>query len=153
MEVIGLTKEMCSKESIVANNVFIDATGVGAGVLDRFREVGFNVVGVNMSSVALHKEKYVNIRAEAYLRMGAWLKKGGMLVKDADWVELEVIKYKLKSSGKLVIISKEELRKNGITSPDVADALMLTFCRSDGDAMQRISNRFQINRTKQPKYV
>ena len=106
-----------------------------------------------MSSVATHKEKYVNIRAEAYLRMGEWLKKGGMLVKDADWVELEVIKYKLKSSGKLVIISKEELRKNGITSPDVADSLMLTFCRTEGGMMQKINKKFQINRIKQPKYV
>jgi hypothetical protein len=42
-------------------------------------------------------------------------------------LQLAEIRYKPDSSGKLKIMSKEEMLKRGIKSPDVADALSLTF--------------------------
>ena len=44
--------------------------------------------------------------------------------------ELANIKYKFNSKGQLQIESKEDMKKRGLNSPDVADALMLTFASS-----------------------
>ena len=55
---------------------------------------------------------------------------GGKLLRDDDWHELTEVKYKIAdSSGKIKIMSKEEMLKEGIDSPDVADALSLTLLR------------------------
>lgn len=127
MDIIGLTSEIMQKYDVEPENTFIDATGMGAGVYDRFREKGIRIQGVNLSSSADEKEKYANKRAEIYFRLREWLKRGGHLEKAKDFFQLTDIKYKLRSTGTLKIINKAELRRKGIPSPDVADALALTF--------------------------
>ena len=141
-----------TRGALTEENIFIDATGIGAGVYDRFRETGWNVRGINMAEAAVNKEKYINIRAEAYFRLREWIKKGGTLKKDTDFLQLNDIKYKMRSNGKLKIIDKDTLRRNGIPSPDVADALMLTFGREDDGISFANKNKIKMNRLKQPKY-
>ena len=58
----------------------------------------------------------------------------------------------MRSNGKLKIIDKDTLRRNGIPSPDVADALMLTFGREDEGRAFANKNKIKMNRLKQPKY-
>jgi hypothetical protein len=48
--------------------------------------------------------------------------------------DLTSLGYKFDSSGRLLIESKDDLRKRGMKSPDTADALALTFYV--GDYMQ-----------------
>jgi hypothetical protein len=50
-------------------------------------------------------------------------------MRDDDFLQLVNIKYKYSSAkkGQLIIESKDEMAKRGLESPDVADALMLTF--------------------------
>ena len=152
MDVIGTTRKFVEDYHLQESNVFIDATGLGAGVYDRFREIGWQVTGVNMSESAVQKEKFINIRAESYFRTRDWIKAGGMLERDSQFLQLTDIKYKMRSNGKLKIIDKETLRQNGIPSPDVADALMLTFARSDEGRTFAMKNKIKMNRLKQPKY-
>ena len=65
-----------------------------------------------------------------------------------EWYQLSQIKYKVRdSSGKLMIMPKDEMRKQGIESPDVADALALTFSRDS------IINRDKILTTEQKELV
>ena len=47
-----------------------------------------------------------------------------------DTLESELVapRFKFQSNGKLKVESKDELKKRGLRSPDLADALMLTFC-------------------------
>jgi len=67
-----------------------------------------------------------------YWRAREWILRGGKLEKDDDWKQLTKIKYKIAdSSGRIKIMSKEEMLKEGVDSPDVADAFALTFARSD----------------------
>jgi len=152
MDVIGTTKDLASRYNITEENIFIDATGIGAGVYDRFRETGWNVRGINMAESAVNRDKYINIRAEAFFRLREWIKKGGTLKKDSDFLQLNDLKYKMRSNGKLKIIDKDTLRRNGIPSPDVADALMLTFGREDEGRAFANKNKIKMNRLKQPKY-
>ena len=41
--------------------------------------------------------------------------------------ELTLPSYKHLSTGKIQVESKEELKKRGVTSPDLADAFLITF--------------------------
>jgi len=62
------------------------------------------------------------------------------------------MRYKLNSSGKIQMISKEILTKKSIHSPDTADALIMTFTRPDDTYSYKNKEKVKQNRAKQPKY-
>lgn len=127
MQIAGQVLRLAKEEYIKPENIFVDVIGVGGGVVDRLKEQGWNVKGVNVAESPKDKENYVNLRAELYASsVKDWLKTG-QLPKDDDWLELASIKYKFNSQGKLQLESKEDMKKRGLDSPDVADSLMLTF--------------------------
>lgn len=145
MDIVGTTRDIAEKHGVDYENIYLDATGMGVGVYDRFTEQGLSVNGINMAESAMNKEKYVNIRAEAYKRTRDWLKAGGTLKRDTRWLELCDIRYKTRSNGKIQIIDKLTLRKRNIKSPDVADALMLTFTAPDSNKMESSKRRLITN--------
>ena len=125
--------------SVKANDVFIDATGIGKGLYDRFKEMEVDpkygsVNGIYGASEPLNKQMFANKRAENYWLAREWIIRGGQLEEDVDWMQLARVKYKVNSSGKIIIMSKEEMLRNGIDSPDVADAFSLTFAKPDQPA-------------------
>lgn len=152
MDAIGITRDLMDKYDIIEENVYLDATGMGSSTYDRFIESGLNINGRNMSESALDKEKYINIRAEAYTRAAKWIKQGGTLKTNSDWMELCDMRYQLRSSGKIKMISKEQLLKNGIHSPDTADALIMTFTSPDDTYSYQNKQRIKQNKAKQPNY-
>src|SRR5262249_16946047 len=87
---------------------------------------------------------YLNLRAEAYWRLREWLRKNGELVEDKGWEELLTIRYRAELNGKLRIMSKKDMRDEGYKSPNVADALMLTFVTPDFDLYTEDSNSTNI---------
>lgn len=111
-------------------DIFVDKIGIGRGVVDRLREIINGVNGIGGADMPSDNQ-FANLRAEMYWRAKDWILHGGKLEKDDDWYQLANIKYKVDSSGKLKIMSKEEMLKEGIDSPDVADGLSLTFARAD----------------------
>jgi len=121
-----------NEHAVAPNDVFIDKVGVGKGAHDRLHELDNRTVGVNAGDSPEDKMRYVNLRAEMYWRTREWVLRGGKLSKDDDWYQLSSIKYKVAdSSGKIKIMSKEEMLQEGIDSPDVADALAMTFARQE----------------------
>lgn len=129
MEIVGRLKRILNEEK--PGKMYIDCIGIGAGVVDRLREMGFhNVEGVNVARSANDKEKFKNLRAELCSDMRDWLC-GEMAVQipDDDILHGELISFgsKENSQGQLQIEGKDELRARGMASPDGADALMLTF--------------------------
>ena len=128
MSVVGTTILMAKEHEIDSHNVWVDDTGVGGGVTDRLVEQDHYVHGVKLAEKADEETLYINRRAENYWRLRKWLKEGGGLANEDDWSELLTIKYKAQdSSGKLQIMPKKDMVKEGYESPDTADALMLTF--------------------------
>ncbi len=107
----------------------IDAIGLGAGVVDRLREQHFQVNAIESSSRPDFKDNVVNLRAEMYDELRELFELGEVSIPNnvALIAELSGIKYRFNSNGKLLIESKEEMKKRGIKSPDLADALALTF--------------------------
>lgn len=129
MEVAGLVKHVIEKEQ--PHRVYIDCIGVGAGVVDRLREMGYHFVeGVNVARSANNKDKYRNLRAELWADMREWLSQEmPVQIPDNDVLHGDLcnLGYKYDSNGRLVIESKDDLKARGMPSPDTADALALTF--------------------------
>ena len=130
MSVVGKTIDIIKEEGIRPEEVFVDDVGVGGGVVDRLYEQGYRVNAIKEGASSSEKSEYTNLKAELYAGkqgLQAWIKRGGYLEPHKDWEELTRIRFKKTSDGKTKIESKEDMRKRGEESPDVADALMLTF--------------------------
>lgn len=116
--------------------IFIDVVGVGGGVFDRLKEqpaIRSRVFGVNSGASAREKADFINIRVESWVNVRDWLR-DAVLEKHEGWYQLANPKYKITSIGKLQLESKEDMKKRGVKSPDVADALALTLSRpTEGD--------------------
>ena len=109
--------------------VYVDEIGVGAGVVDRLRELGHPVRGVNVAHKAHQDGLYLNLRAEGYWTLRQRFMSGSISIPaDSQLVgELAALRYSYDSQGRLRMESKDEMRKRGLPSPDKADALMLAF--------------------------
>jgi len=130
MEVAGLTAQIIRDEK--PDKVFVDVGGLGAGVVDRLRELGYRgiVIGVNFGERPVKTDRYVNKRAEMWGEMSNWLRGGECELPDNNELHADLISptYTYDSSGRLKLESKEDMIKRGLRSPDGADALALTFC-------------------------
>ena len=117
--------------------LMVDSVGMGAGVSDRLQELGLPVRAVNVSESPSMKETYLNLRAELWFRMKAWLENRTCKIPQNDKLlsELTSLKYTFTSSGKIKAESKQELKKRGFNSPDLADSLALTFASDPATAM------------------
>jgi len=110
--------------------VFVDSVGLGAGVVDRLRQLGYRVIGVNSGAKAGRDDKYSNLKAEMWDRMRQWLQELAVLPDREDFKkDLLAPTYSFDASGRLKIESKEDLKKRGMASTDIADALALTFAQ------------------------
>lgn len=116
----------------------VDVIGVGAGVVDRLREQNLPVVGINVSESPAIRERYTNLRSELWFRARDWFERrdcrlpegGGEVMTDlVD--ELSGVKFDLKSNGKTAAESKDDMKKRGLQSPNLADAFVLTFAGAD----------------------
>lgn len=106
--------------------VFIDQ-GAGTGVIDRLRQLGYDVIEVPFGSSSSSK-KYFNKRAEMWGLMRDWLTQGGALPDDQE-ILLDLIgpEYGFSASDAIQLERKEDMKKRGLSSPDCGDALALTF--------------------------
>ena len=109
--------------------IIIDAGAMGAGVIDRLREMGIpSVFEINFGQQANDPNRYANIRAEIYFKMLEWLKNGGCIPNEPRLKsELTVTEYKFTSAGKIILQPKEEIKELTGRSPDAADSMALTF--------------------------
>lgn len=116
--------------------VFVDETGVGAGVVDNLRAMQLPclVVGVNFGSKSddLSNDRYANKRSEIWGLMRDWLKTGcipehlpGLEQTLVD--ELTGPTYGFNNLDAIMLESKRDMRRRNVASPDGADALACTF--------------------------
>lgn len=133
MEVAGLVR-MAIKE-VGAKQCAIDVGGLGAGVYDRLVELVMpdecELVQVNSSESPIDETKYTNKRAEMWGETREWLEKQPADIPDSDelMADLTQIRYFYDSNNALRMEKKEDMKKRGFRSPDMADALGLTFAQ------------------------
>ncbi len=109
---------------------FVDVTGVGAGVVDRLKQLKFNVVGVDFGESATKSEAFFNKRTEMWWNLALWVKSGVCLPDDQSLVrELTAPTYSFTPDNRIKLETKDEMRERGLDSPDLGDALALTFAQ------------------------
>jgi hypothetical protein len=109
--------------------ILVDSIGLGAGVVDRLKELGLPARGINVAESPAMGGTYRNLKAELWHKAKAWLEQRDcrMPKDEALIAELAAVRYSFTSSGKIQIEGKDELKKRGMASPDRADAFCLTF--------------------------
>ncbi len=122
-KILNIWKEKAPKE--VSSKIIIDGIGVGVGVVSRLNEVireqnlKTRVVSAHFGSSAIKNDKYLNKKAENYMRLKALFEE--KLIKFPDikplYRNLLLMKFEVNSAGKIRIIDPEK-------SPDYADALV-----------------------------
>lgn len=115
--------------------VYADVIGLGAGVVDRLKELGVPVVGVNVAESPAFDQtgRFVRLRDQLWWGVREWFQglgcriEPGVGFREDLAAQLTTIRYGLTSDGKLKIEGKDEMKKRGLVSPNLADALCMTF--------------------------
>jgi hypothetical protein len=108
-----------------------DTGGYGAGVIDHLLVLGQSPLGINFASSALDSEHFYNRRAEMWWNMAEWVKRGGSLPNLPELVkELTAPTYVIQN-GKIRLEEKAQIKARLGVSPDLGDALALTFAIPD----------------------
>jgi hypothetical protein len=117
---------------------------VGAGVVARLQEWGEPYAGivaaVNFGSAPMEPPPLdehgrpsggpLNRRAEMWMKSKQWLEDpAGAQIPDSDSLQADACgpSYRYDSNTRLVLESKDNMRRRGVSSPDEWDAVALTF--------------------------
>lgn len=135
-----------------SGNLHVDVCGLGAGVVDRLREMGVEVDGVDFGEGVTNTEadgtkrhmrgdweeyvgdkiKFFNLRSELHWSARRLLDEGQLVVSENYrelWVDLQGIPYAFTPDDKLKIMPKDKIRALLGRSPDYSDALMVALSR------------------------
>jgi len=122
-----------------------DSGGWGHGAVDIMRAGGRDVYAVLFENRQTRDPRFYNLRAEMWWSMAEWVKSHGCLPMIAEMIpELTTPTYGFKE-GKIIIEPKDQVKKRLARSPDLADALALTFALPDTPA--RVRTGFETTRS------
>jgi len=114
---------------------FVDGVGVGAGVVDRLRMLGYEIIEVNAGSKPDDDEAYYNKRAEMWDRMRHWLRQGADLPYSQDTRKALIgTEYGFDDKERIRLERKADMKKRGEDSPDEGDALAYSFAEHLGES-------------------
>jgi hypothetical protein len=115
----------------------VDVNGLGAGVVDRLRQLGYSVIAFNASANSgrtdrLGEFSFKNDRDAAYWRLRELLDPAfgsTVMLPDDDTLrgDLAAHQYKVLTGAKIKIEPKENVAKRLGRSPDVGDMVVMAF--------------------------
>ena len=136
MATVGWVVDAFNECKVRPKTIYVDSIGIGAGVADRLRELGFPAVDVNVGELPSLKTTYPRMRDELWWTAKIWLETMAVAVSRdaATKEELEMLidewctpLQMFTSTGKNGVESKAQMRSRGYRSPNLADAANLTF--------------------------
>lgn len=120
--------------------ILVDVVGMGGGVVDRLLEQNMPVRGINVAESASPDALFDRLRSELWWKAREWLLGSDVSIEAPPKghdpkknpiarlvAELAAPKYKYLSTGRIAVETKDDMRKRGVPSPDIADAFVLTF--------------------------
>jgi hypothetical protein len=110
------------------DGLFIDGGGLGGGVVDLLRDLGYGPIDVNFGSKPSMDQYRLKVD-EMWGKMREAMPRLYLPDSDDLMSQLTTREYGFSMTGKLQIESKKDLAKRGGASPDIADALALTFAQ------------------------
>jgi len=139
--------------------LFVDEGGVGGGVVDILRHAGFRPLGVNFGAAPMDPMTYRYRVDEMWGRMRDALR-DRLCLPDEDQMrltgesgqrlneQLTNREYGVTVRDQINLERKDEMKKRGIGSPDIADALALTFAQDVApvgyNAIHEFAGRSQV---------
>lgn len=130
---------------------FVDVVGVGAGVVDRLRMLGHDIIEVNAGMKPDDKDTYWNKRVEMWDRMRIMLNEGMDVPNDADLRNALIgVEYGFNDKEQMRLERKQDMKKRGLESPDEGDAIAYTFAEHIGDWNQ---NYFEPDDAFEPEAI
>ena len=128
MRLVGLLINLIDKHNPAMVNIDV---GLGYGTVDRLHELGYkNVNGVHFGELAIERDIYANKRAEMWCTLAKWLEKPDINIPDNDDLQADLASVPdiiPTSDGACRLVSKEKIKKEYGRSPDIGDAVALTF--------------------------
>ena len=113
-----------------ASVIFVDAIGIGAGVFDRCKQLKMPVKEVMGSHKSTKPMEYFNMRSQLWGEMRHWINNGPDLpYNDELRNQLVGMTYGYTAKMQIALTTKKDIKKMGLSSPDIADALSLTFAQ------------------------
>lgn len=156
MQTVGIIKAEWDKTPADKRprSINVDVIGIGAGVVDRLKELDLPAVGVNVSeSEAVNdseERQFSRLRDELWWKSREWLEARDCKFCDDDETiaELTTPTYSIQSNGLIKVEGKDEMKKRGVKSPNRADAWNLTFASVSAPAppkkMPKITRKFVV---------
>ena len=136
MQVVGWVKLRwdATPSRLRPSEIFVDVIGLGAGVADRLAELGLPVVAVNVSEAASMSDRFFRMRSELWFMVREWFESKSVLLPSELMLHKKLVEELCstemkppRSDGKTLVESKKETKSRGVASPNLADALCLTF--------------------------
>ena len=131
MFLAGEIAALADREKVDA--IFVDGVGIGAGIVDRLRQMGLKVFDVQSGaspSGITHLNRPIKVknkRVEMWAIMRDWLEVGAIPDDNELEADLTGIEYGYDADDRIVLERVEDMKKRGLASPDSATALALTF--------------------------
>lgn len=129
MEAAAMLAQVIDSDKPAA--MMIEKDGLGFAIIDRLSEMGYGAIvrAVVPGGAAINHERFRNKRAECWGLMADWFADEPNRIPDDDELEAELLMpgYHFTSNRQLVIEEKEKIRDREGVSPDLADALAMTF--------------------------
>lgn len=129
--------------------VFVDEGGIGAGLVDRLRQLRVDVHGIQFGAAADLPPRegeglYLNKRSEMYGSARRWLATGLLWDDDAIAAELNAPMWSVNGQDKIVLEKKADIRKRLGRSTDIADAFVLTFAYPVAPKVRPLDSRGNV---------
>lgn len=137
--------------------IYVDVIGLGAGVADRLMELDLPVVAVNVSESASMSDRFMRLRPELWYAAREWFESMSVTLPRLPLTEklvdeLVAVEQKILSTGKVDVESKQDLKSRGVSSPNLADALCLTFAEGGAVLNGRKADSFTWGRVNTRNY-
>ena len=156
MEIVGWIQSIIRTDK--PDRLNVDVGGLGVGIYDRLIELGHStnlVRAVNFGGKPVEPPQLdergqpaggpANRRSEMWGNLKKVLEDGRFSLPDRDSLQADLVSvgFKFTSDGKLLLESKQDMRKRGVPSPDEGDAVALCFSEPDGSPFVRSKNFYR----------
>ena len=138
MQSVGIIKAEWDKtpENARPTAINVDVIGIGAGVVDRLKELNLPAYGINVAESEAVNDRsdrqFNRLRDELWWKSREWLEaRDCKLADDEETIaELTTPTYSILSNGLIKVEGKDEMKKRGVKSPNRADAWNNTFAET-----------------------
>lgn len=126
-EIVNELNILKEKYNITSSDVSGDADGLGIPIIDRLKELGWDINRFHGGSQAIDNTTYSNKITECWLSLARKIRSSLIQIPNDQELKLQLTSRKqlMNSNGKLKLEAKADMSARGIPSPDRADAVAM----------------------------